>query len=81
MRLHFIEQKKTTNKKRQIEKIEGREKFETHYAEAQKKFAVDENVTFSFRVFTFLLKKENILLLPINPVNTEQLKLLQKDHL
>ena len=67
--------------KREIKIIEGRKRFQAHYAEERKKFANDKNVTFDFPYIHILLKDETIPLLPINTANTEQLLLLQKEHL
>ena len=67
--------------KREIKIIEGRKRFRTHYADERKKFAKDKNVTFDFPYIHILLKDELIPLLPTTLANTEQLLLLQKDHL
>ena len=67
--------------KREIKIIEGRKRFQAHYAGERKKFANDKNVTFDFPYIHILLKDEFIPLLPTTLANTEQLLLLQKDHL
>ena len=77
--MQIIKHKKAA--KREIKIIEGRKRFQAHYAEERKKFANDKNVTFDFPYIHFLLKDEFIPLLPTTLANTEQLLLLQKDHL
>ena len=67
--------------KRVIKIIEGRKRFQAHFAEERKKFVNDQNVTFDFPYIHILLKDEFIPLLPTTLANTEQLLLLQKDHL
>ena len=79
IRVEFNKHKRAA--KREIKIIEGRKRFQAHYAEERKKFANDKNVTFDFPYIHFLLKDEFIPLLPTTLANTEQLLLLQKDHL
>ena len=78
-KLQYGKQKKVS--KREIEIIAGRKRFQAHFAEERKKYADDKNVTFDFPYIHILLKDETIPLLTINYENTDQLLLLQKDHL
>ena len=78
-KLQYGKQKKVS--KREIKIIEGRKRFQAHFAEERKKYADDENVKFDFPYVHILLKDETIPLLTINYENTDQLLLLQKDHL
>ena len=78
-KLQYGKQKKVS--KREIEIIAGPKRFQAHFAQERKKYADDKNVTFDFPYIHLLLKDETIPLLTINYENTDQLLLLQKDHL
>ena len=77
--LQYGKQKKVS--KREIEIIAGRKRFQAYFDQERKKYAGDKNVKFDFPYIHFLLKDEFIPLLPTTLANTEQLLLLQKDHL
>ena len=79
--LQFNQQKREAKKQRDIKRIEGRKKFEAHYAVEKRKYEGDENVTFEYPYINFRLNEKTIPLLPIDTANSEQLLLLQKDHL
>ena len=79
--LQFNQQKREAKKQRDIKRIEGRKKFEAHYAVEKRKYEGDENVTFEYPYINFRLNEKTIPLLPIDTANTEQLLLLQKEHL
>ena len=74
----FKRKKDSIKKQLQNERIKN---FETRYIESCRKYADDENVKFDFPYIHLLLKDETIPLLPINTANTDQLLLLQKEHL
>ena len=78
-KLQYGKQKKGS--KRKIEIIAKLKRFQAHFAQERKKYADDENVKFDFPYVHILLKDETIPLLTINYENTDQLLLLQKDHL
>lgn len=79
-KLHVFYKQKKYAEFKQIQQ-ESRIKFETRYAETKIKYANDASMIFDFPYIHQLLKHQNIPLQIPSFENTEQLLLLQKDHL
>ena len=81
MRLQFIKLKRAVQRQKKIDSIQLSKQFEMNYTQVCRKFAHYKNVTFDFPYVHFLIKNDALPLLTFNSANTDQLLLLQKDHL